>query len=814
MTHLRLTRTVLGLVLSAIALSLGGPMADFDTALSAGTGGQIDISTVNQFNLVGDGSCTGAPGTNGMWDAGVTLETTPGDPFNGSQVSVVYDNNVNKLCGITDYTRNFYPGGAGCLTDLASNFGGLLASYWSAGVITCLSSSPNLAGAQGIMAVYHFQNIGICSDPPFAECAGSGGVTAVHLVEPAEVGSYASSYATFTINNYDSSIQADTYSCGVGPPAAAPLGCAVVNGSPFASLLEESAPSMGNLTVSGHVYLSTVGNGLNAVSVQVCDSGGAYCYPPALTAADGSYAITGVAPASYTLKATPAPPTLPGSLGPILVTSDVFGQDLILSVPTGAIRGHVYHDAATPGNELVNAGVMACSTTGGPCLPMELSASDGSYTLNNLPDGTYTLNVYPNAPYYQTSIVGVVVSGGGATSQNLVVTAQPTGSIGGHVYHDSSAPGNALSGVLVSACLLVNSAPTSCSTASTDANGAYTVGSLADGAYVVTASPQSPFATGNITATVSGGLTGGHDVIVVLPTPVPPQVSFNTGRSSNGVPLLYWGSPQATTATGCPSGSGTWELDAVSGSLSGIMTESPSGSGSYSGSVPAPHPLHGATTFTITIHCPNLSVETYPFTLYIDPSGYVRDTAGNVISGATVTLYQSDSPNGPFVQVSDGSLLMSPSNRHNPDATDAAGHFGWDVATGYYKVRASLLGCVAPGAPFQSYVESGVMAIPPPVTDLNLRLDCANTSGDGYPDSLKLALGKDPEAYCAIMRADINLDGTVNGLDLSQLAKYFTETVPPAPSRVDINHPTDNAINGLDLSVMAKWFTHAVSECP
>ncbi len=64
------------------------------------------------------------------------------------------------------------------------------------------------------------------------------------------------------------------------------------------------------------------------------------------------------------------------------------------------------------------------------------------------------------------------------------------------------------------------------------------------------------------------------------------------------------------------------------------------------------------------------------------------------------------------------------------------------------------------------------------------------------------------------MRADIHNDGIVGGLSLNQLAKYFTQTVPPAPARVDINNPPDMAINGLDLNVLAKWFTHAVTECP
>ena len=69
---------------------------------------------------------------------------------------------------------------------------------------------------------------------------------------------------------------------------------------------------------------------------------------------------------------------------------------------------------------------------------------------------------------------------------------------------------------------------------------------------------------------------------------------------------------------------------------------------------------------------------------------------------------------------------MSPSNRTNPDTTDANGHFGWDVLAGYYKVRASAPGCSA--------AETAVLTIPPPVTDLDIGLSCP-TGGAAPPSS-------------------------------------------------------------------------------
>ena len=83
---------------------------------------------------------------------------------------------------------------------------------------------------------------------------------------------------------------------------------------------------------------------------------------------------------------------------------------------------------------------------------------------------------------------------------------------------------------------------------------------------------------------------------------------------------------------------------------------------------------------------------------------------------------------------------------------------------------------------------------------------------DGYTDATEVAMGKDPFTFCATMRADLNMDGTVNGLDLNMLTKRFLKTVPPAPARVDLN--ADNVINGLDLNVLGKRFLHSVQECP
>ena len=98
--------------------------------------------------------------------------------------------------------------------------------------------------------------------------------------------------------------------------------------------------------------------------------------------------------------------------------------------------------------------------------------------------------------------------------------------------------------------------------------------------------------------------------------------------------------------------------------------------------------------------------------MWIDPSGTVCAS-----SAATVTLFRSDTANGPFQQVPAGSAIMSPANRVNPDRPRADGSFRWDVIEGFYRIELALLDGSAS-------VDSGVFPVPPEVTNLSLRLPC------------------------------------------------------------------------------------------
>ncbi len=93
---------------------------------------------------------------------------------------------------------------------------------------------------------------------------------------------------------------------------------------------------------------------------------------------------------------------------------------------------------------------------------------------------------------------------------------------------------------------------------------------------------------------------------------------------------------------------------------------------------------------------------------------------------------------------------------------------------------------------------------------------CADDSdGDGYSDVQEMLLGKDPNTYCAAMRADVDGDRLVSIRDLAWIAQDFGEPVGEAPARYDQGPPPrDGIISISDLARPAAVFGRTVTSCP
>ena len=303
----------------------------------------------------------------------------------------------------------------------------------------------------------------------------------------------------------------------------------------------------------------------------------------------------------------------------------------------------------------------------------------------------------------------------------------PTGgSISGTVTARSSS-GAEVGGALVQVC------GTACRTtvatsSSVPSPGVFFVGGLPDGTYTVRAFPPGgPNGAGLAPKTLPPVAIFGGEALaenIVLPAAVPPPAgtAIQPVRAGSGsIPVIFRSSDETLTTTGCPGATVTYTITGDGYSKSGSMAQgSP---GTYTASISRFSLNQGPAHVAITIRCPDTTTQNVAFDIYVDPSGTVRDTNGNPLVGARVTLYRSDTGTAAFTAVPDGSGIMSPSNRDS-DTTDAAGRFGWDVFAGYYIVRAEKSGCVDPDDGIIPYAQSPVLTIPPADTGVDLVLRC------------------------------------------------------------------------------------------
>jgi hypothetical protein len=364
---------------------------------------------------------------------------------------------------------------------------------------------------------------------------------------------------------------------------------------------------------------------------------------------------------------------------------------------------------------------------GGTSAASGYAAGDGDSAHSLMLPGSFTngglLDSNPS-----TSLANHSTAGRGAGS--YLFSLRQSAPTGGKLTGVVKTPGGSfVSGSPVQMCLHGGA----CVTRIANASGVYTGSNLPAGTYDVTGFPGS--GSENSKATVANVGVGGpgstttQDITLGDPPPAPPEGTTitNIGTTGSGIPIAYWEDPLALSTQGCPGGTATYQF-VVDGHLvrQGGLTEGPAGT--YTTTVPAVAPDHGNGEMSIHIVCPAGPAEDTDFGVYIDPSGAVRDTNGVPIDGAQVTLLRSASADGPFFPIPDGSAIMSPSNRTNPVSTNSDGRFGWDVVAGYYVVSATKEGCHSAADPSRPNAVTGVLTIPPAVTNVDLRLNCGESA--------------------------------------------------------------------------------------
>jgi hypothetical protein len=349
-------------------------------------------------------------------------------------------------------------------------------------------------------------------------------------------------------------------------------------------------------------------------------------------------------------------------------------------------------------------------------------------------------------------------------------------SVSGGVFKDSLSTANVFPGANVHAavefvpslfvCPFSNPSQP-CPQSKTDNDGHYELRNLPPGVYELTAwPPDDPslppdavpvlFPDSILVHIPSGSSAPITDQNLVLVNPTLPPDGTTVSPSTippigPKVPVVF--AHQAFDLTTpappffCTDLSATYTLRRTSGLVIGSGSLNPQPDGTFKATIGPLYPAKGGVKVSIAFSCPGNGGpgfnKSFDFFMYIDPSGKViDDVTGVPVTGATVTLFRSDNPHGPFTSVPDGSALMAPSNRKNPDMSNGSGQFGWDVVPGYYQLLASAPGftCDVANPPHGfacvgDAIQSNVIVIPPAATDLILPL---HSTQDVTPPVLSL----------------------------------------------------------------------------
>lgn len=309
-------------------------------------------------------------------------------------------------------------------------------------------------------------------------------------------------------------------------------------------------------------------------------------------------------------------------------------------------------------------------------------------------------------------------------------TPTGSGSISGSVHSPGGVP---LAGGTVQVCPLDGSPCAWIGT--TDSNGSYLAPALSDGEYVVKVYPPQgtsslPALSGSLV--ISGGSALQQDFNLVEISPQPASVKLTPSRMTGaGTPRVNWRQSLRLETTGCAGSSATYLVQQSGVTItSGALVENPAGV--YRASLAPFYPVYGYVQVSLGTGCPALLSQNSTFDVYVDRTGTLKDLNNLPIEGATISLYSYDPLTTALSLVPADSPLLSPVNQVNPDLTDSAGHFGWDMADGVYLIRAEKAGCTSANPPYRDFVQTGLLESSAQLIDLELQMKCTSDTRKIY----------------------------------------------------------------------------------
>jgi choice-of-anchor C domain-containing protein len=214
---------------------------------------------------------------------------------------------------------------------------------------------------------------------------------------------------------------------------------------------------------------------------------------------------------------------------------------------------------------------------------------------------------------------------GSAQAGPFTVNVQTAALISGKVV-DGGIAASPVNGAPVQACVTGTS---ECTQATTAADGTYQVNAPVGASVSVTAFPVP--GSGDVTTSTApmtvpaAGITG---VTISLDGVAP--ISGGLEINGSDAPTVYWANPSTATVTGCPDGEATVSVigdDTATGQFTSdvvVLTETPEGSGNYSGTIPPQEPVHGPVQVQSSLICP--------------PQSALSPNEGPAAGGTTVIL--------------------------------------------------------------------------------------------------------------------------------------------------------------------------------